>query len=568
MALLLQLYSCVATGKAIMLLLLLGGHYRGVDAGGAPMVEAAAASVDAAHVTYRLKVRLTGDARSVYSLFGTPGNALELPPALQVKPPLGSSVGGVDPMFFRYKPAAAFDSWITVGITDGDSKGALSAIGLTKDFETWSENKGIRNSNCGVFWMNPSSTTATIDKGAAILAQLTVKKGTNAVARLGVQGKTRSGRVWRHDALEFVIGSVPHTTPVAHDGAGAQTFRKCANENQNCACTGMVRYGHHNHKNQGPKWSPWKTSTGGIRCTNGVFGDPAPGTVKYCECNAGGCGGAATHCAENDHPLRCANGALPVKTGKTYTATCWGAEYQCCGGAPSNLDTCDLARESPIVMAACCTMPAPPGGGGGHRRRRAQQALSCHLPRVCPSSSCAAAFHRFYTKCEQVLRATVPARIPSFEAFATQCQRIQGMPPPTPAPAPRPPPPPPRLLPPGFCPTGATPPVVGSTFCGAMAGSCSPGGGGGGGEINCKFWPHEMKLESECAGHCTTTTTCTGYEYYFSSGACYIYGPGMAQSATSPWVGYPALATTIGGTKSGAGVKCVAVAGRNSAAGR
>jgi hypothetical protein len=85
--------------------------------------------------------------------------------------------------------------------------------------------------------------------------------------------------------------------------AGGPAAKKCANENQNCACTGQVRYGHHNHKGQGQVWSQWKSSTGSIRCTNGVFGDPAPGTVKYCECKAGGTGSGKRCAADVEYKL-------------------------------------------------------------------------------------------------------------------------------------------------------------------------------------------------------------------------------------------------------------------------
>jgi hypothetical protein len=40
-------------------------------------------------------------------------------------------------------------------------------------------------------------------------------------------------------------------------------------------------------KGIGQVWSQWKSSTGSIRCANGVFGDNALDTVKYCECKAG-----------------------------------------------------------------------------------------------------------------------------------------------------------------------------------------------------------------------------------------------------------------------------------------
>src|SRR5262249_14229389 len=53
----------------------------------------------------------------------------------------------------------------------------------------------------------------------------------------------------------------------------------CANEHQRCAFTGAkeVHYGV-----TGTFTAP-RTFTDGVSCSNGVFGDPIKGTVKYCE---------------------------------------------------------------------------------------------------------------------------------------------------------------------------------------------------------------------------------------------------------------------------------------------
>eukprot|EP01043_Picozoa_sp_COSAG02_P034203 COSAG02_NODE_2380_length_8996_cov_3.460380_1_plen_270_part_10 len=204
------------------LALLLAMQLRIARAGNAtPIVETLASSVDSNHDTIRLKVQLTGDAISAYSLVGSASHPLELPPAFQTKSPVGSSIGGVDPMFFQFKKEAAFDSWVTIGITDGDSQSALSAVGLTKDFQDWSETKGVHNKNCGVFFMDPSKGP-TQKAGPIVIAQLTVKKGANTKARIGIQGKKRGSGTWRHDGIVFAIGSSapPPPTPPAPGGHG------------------------------------------------------------------------------------------------------------------------------------------------------------------------------------------------------------------------------------------------------------------------------------------------------------------------------------------------------------
>ena len=45
----------------------------------------------------------------------------------------------------------AYDSWVTVGITDGDSKNALSQIGI--DWSTFDNGVGLGTSDGMFFWM-------------------------------------------------------------------------------------------------------------------------------------------------------------------------------------------------------------------------------------------------------------------------------------------------------------------------------------------------------------------------------------------------------------------------------
>lgn len=55
---------------------------------------------------------------------------MTIPPAFQSGAPFGGDVGGTNPMFWGYDPTARFDSWLTVGITDGHADSKLSSIGV------------------------------------------------------------------------------------------------------------------------------------------------------------------------------------------------------------------------------------------------------------------------------------------------------------------------------------------------------------------------------------------------------------------------------------------------------
>ena len=49
---------------------------------------------------------------------------LELPPAYQVASPFGADIGGTNPLWWGMMAETQYDSWLTVGATDGSSKGS------------------------------------------------------------------------------------------------------------------------------------------------------------------------------------------------------------------------------------------------------------------------------------------------------------------------------------------------------------------------------------------------------------------------------------------------------------
>jgi hypothetical protein len=59
-----------------------------------------------------------------------------------VDSPFGVDVGGVNPQLMQMMPDAAFDSWLTIGMTEGDNTGAMSSIGVP--FTAWTEDSPLR----------------------------------------------------------------------------------------------------------------------------------------------------------------------------------------------------------------------------------------------------------------------------------------------------------------------------------------------------------------------------------------------------------------------------------------
>eukprot|EP01043_Picozoa_sp_COSAG02_P005432 COSAG02_NODE_147_length_33939_cov_6.689539_7_plen_1476_part_00 len=161
------------------------------------VVVAASASSTSGYTTYRLTVSLHGTARSLYSIEGTPEGTMELPAAYQAVPPFGADVGGVNPQFYTFMADAEFDSWLSVGITDGDVARELSTIGI--DFATWTDSVGLSVDNGAVFWLDPNDAPG----GHVVVVQLTVASGSSGTVTMGMQGHSTEGDDW--DARRVVF---------------------------------------------------------------------------------------------------------------------------------------------------------------------------------------------------------------------------------------------------------------------------------------------------------------------------------------------------------------------------
>ena len=58
-------------------------------------------------------------------------------------------------LLFAAVPEAEYDSWLTVGVTDGSAAAAIASTGI--DFASWTESAGLESTNGAVFWMDPWS---------------------------------------------------------------------------------------------------------------------------------------------------------------------------------------------------------------------------------------------------------------------------------------------------------------------------------------------------------------------------------------------------------------------------
>ena len=145
--------------------------------------------------TFRCVVALKGGATNAYSAAGTEVSPMSFPPAFQAPAPFGANMGGTNEAFWPFSPAAKYDSWLTVGITAGDTTGALSSIGI--DFAGWTADAALETSDGAIFFMEPDTGPAA-GGDAIVVAQLTVPPGTAWTANAFLQGRNAEGAAdWR-----------------------------------------------------------------------------------------------------------------------------------------------------------------------------------------------------------------------------------------------------------------------------------------------------------------------------------------------------------------------------------
>jgi hypothetical protein len=124
----------------------------------------------------------------------------------------------VNPLFTASYPEAQYDSWLTVGMTNGDSPSAISFVGDAHfNIDAWSKHQALSTTQGAIFWMNPADGPSATDtngkagkgtpKGNIVIAQLTVKTGTVFDAQVNCQGLTSHGDNWASTKINFHFGS-------------------------------------------------------------------------------------------------------------------------------------------------------------------------------------------------------------------------------------------------------------------------------------------------------------------------------------------------------------------------
>ena len=82
--------------------------------------------------------------------------------------PCLDDAGGSNPAFLRVAPDAQWDSWLTIGLVDGDVHDDLGSLGI--DWSDWSADRGLSVDNGAVFWLVSPPAALLLVVVAAVLA--------------------------------------------------------------------------------------------------------------------------------------------------------------------------------------------------------------------------------------------------------------------------------------------------------------------------------------------------------------------------------------------------------------
>ena len=160
----------------------------------------------ASFTTYQLSLVINdNNIHNIYAIFGSlvDGHLLILPGAYQTISYFGSNIGGISDNIKVTNPNSEFDSWLTIGITDGDPRNKIGTIGI--DYDSWTLEHGLSVDDGAVFLMDPNEIT--IINNELIIARLTIPSSLNSEVIINVQGKLADGSSWKEYDIHFDLTS-------------------------------------------------------------------------------------------------------------------------------------------------------------------------------------------------------------------------------------------------------------------------------------------------------------------------------------------------------------------------
>jgi hypothetical protein len=137
------------------------------------------------YTVYELSLELKNINSNIYAIYGDKLNHMIIPSAYQLKQHQGADIGGINPILSKYIPDTKYDSWLTIGLTDGNPIGKVDSIGI--DYDSWTENNNLVVTNGAIFLDNPLEKISKTQK--YIIAHLTLKDSNHNEMIINVNGK-------------------------------------------------------------------------------------------------------------------------------------------------------------------------------------------------------------------------------------------------------------------------------------------------------------------------------------------------------------------------------------------
>jgi hypothetical protein len=154
------------------------------------------------YTTYQLSLVIHNPmVRNIYAIYGDSqlgDHPMSFPPAYQGTSIYGSNLGGIDPGIIAINSDGAYDSWLTIGITDGDKNNQLASVGI--DFNSWTDTVGIYTTNAAVFLMD--SDEDITQEPEHIIAQITIRDDQVEDVIVNVQGKLHCSKMVMSQCLD------------------------------------------------------------------------------------------------------------------------------------------------------------------------------------------------------------------------------------------------------------------------------------------------------------------------------------------------------------------------------
>jgi len=163
------------------------------------------------HTTYQLSLITNNNVENIYAIYGDGNNHMIIPPAYQSGQIYNSHIGGITPEYIKLHPALLYDSWLTIGITNGDNGHIISSVGI--NFNSWTESTGLNIDNGAIFIVDPSIQTSNTNE--YVIGQLTLPNEIRTNVVVNAQGNLNNGIVWRESNIVFPISKPDISNQIA-----------------------------------------------------------------------------------------------------------------------------------------------------------------------------------------------------------------------------------------------------------------------------------------------------------------------------------------------------------------